>query len=193
MEGGSSAYSRFERNESSAFNYLHLNLSFLRFARCGAIGVVVCIWMLPLISSIILGDCRVASHKINNSTRLKPELKLHDPLHDTTSLPAPHTAPICTNTYIRTLYMRACVRSHTHTYTYTRRQAHKHKHHAQTPRALTHAHAPTHTHIHTYPRAHTHAGTHACACVHIRTHTRTHTCANTPNKQLTHAHDHPYL
>mmetsp|Transcript_87781 Transcript_87781/g.142105 ORF Transcript_87781/g.142105 Transcript_87781/m.142105 type:complete len:205 (-) Transcript_87781:508-1122(-) len=54
MEGGSSAYLRFERNESSAFNYLHLNLSFLRFARCGAIGVVVCIWMLPLISSIIL-------------------------------------------------------------------------------------------------------------------------------------------
>ena len=57
MEGGD-AYSRFERSNegSTAFNFLHLDVSFLRIARCGAVATAIGILLLPITSSILIGE-----------------------------------------------------------------------------------------------------------------------------------------
>ena len=57
MEGGD-AYSRFERSneDSTAFNFLHLDVSFLRIARCGAVAAAIGILLLPITSSILIGE-----------------------------------------------------------------------------------------------------------------------------------------
>ncbi len=57
MEGGD-AYSRFERSngDSTAFNFLHLDVSFLRIARCGAVATAIGILLLPVTSSILIGE-----------------------------------------------------------------------------------------------------------------------------------------
>jgi hypothetical protein len=57
-----SVYSRFDStsgpgDDSSTFNFLHLDCAFLRIARIGAVAVTLIIWALPLYNtSIGLGD-----------------------------------------------------------------------------------------------------------------------------------------
>ena len=57
-----SVYSRFDStsgpgDDSSTFNFLHLDCAFLKIARIGAVAVTLIIWALPLYNtSIGLGD-----------------------------------------------------------------------------------------------------------------------------------------